>query len=171
MSTSPIGRVVCNRGRLYIADFLRAGHGGLQFATAGDEGRDVFFTTRDQLLPRRHGRPGRSHDAREPHEPGEQVAFPEATSMACGGEECKPQISQPPAFPESASSTLTGLGNVAPVAPPPAPPPPVKCAKGKELSHGKCVKAKKKAKAKAKKKAGKKTKRKGARGAGRGRRR
>ena len=70
---------------------------------------------------------------------------------ACkGGEECQPPPSEPPAKPSLASTAFSGAGNLAP----PPPPPPttktvtkktvVKCKKRKKLSHGKCVKPKKK---------------------------
>jgi hypothetical protein len=51
----------------------------------------------------------------------------------------------PPVFATPSSVTFSGIGNF----PPPAPPPPVKktvktvkCAKGKKLDRGKCVKVK-----------------------------
>jgi hypothetical protein len=161
---------------------ISSGHAGSDaaFVTASPSGSDVFFTTREQLVKADKDDLIDLYDAREPHEAGEQVEFPETSSQppsACAGEsECRSAYSPTPVFGSQPSAPPSGSGNLTPALTAPAPPPPPpspKCTKGKTLSHGKCVAVKKKAKAKKKAKKARKTARRstskarGARGVGR----
>jgi hypothetical protein len=167
---------------------ISSGHAGSDaaFVTASPSGSDVFFTTREQLVKADKDDLIDLYDAREPHEAGEQVEFPETSSQppsACAGEsECRPAYSPTPVFGSQPGAPPSGSGNLTPTliapsssssSPPPPPPPSPKCGKGKTLSHGKCVAVKKRAKAKKKAKKARKTARRsasrarGARGAGR----
>ena len=120
------------------------------FLDASEDGQDVYFTTSEALVLQDSDEITDVYDARV------DGGFPASSEFvappACkGGEECQPPPSEPPAKPSLASTAFTGAGNLTP------PPPPattttvtkkvvVKCAKGKKLSHGKCVKPKKKKK-------------------------
>jgi hypothetical protein len=78
---------------------------------------------------------------------------PKSVPTSCEGEGCQAAPSTPPVFGPPSSANLTGSGNLtqpppAVGAPPNKPTTAVKCKKPKKLSHGKCVKVKKKTKAK-----------------------
>ncbi len=106
------------------------------FVDASESGEDVFIETRAQLVPQDHGETFEIYDARvdAPQEP---------TPSACSGSGCQGVPGAPPIFATPSSETFDGVGNF-----PPAPAPEmvakktVRCAKGKKLSHGKCVKKK-----------------------------
>jgi hypothetical protein len=112
-------------------------------------GDNAFFISRAQLVPTDRGNEGDIvYDARVD---GSQPP----AGAACEGTGCQGVPPTPPIFATPASVTFNGIGNF----PPPAPTKKVvkktiKCAKGKHLSHNKCVKPKhKKKKTKAKKSA------------------
>ncbi len=131
------------------------------FLGASADGHDVFFGTHARLVPQDIDTEGDIYDARicEP-EAGNPCIKPLAEETAqCEGDACH----TPPPAPIDAtpgSLTFSGTGNlVSELAAPPAAEKTVtkkatKCAKGKKLSHGKCVKTKIKKKAKKAKKAG-----------------
>jgi hypothetical protein len=125
------------------------GEEGAVFLDADATGANVFFTTRERLVPEDKNEQIDVYDARVD-------GYQPPTQTACSGTGCQGVPPTPPTFATPSSVTADGPGN--------QPPPPstvvkpktktVKCAKGKHLSHGKCVKTKsKKKKTKAKKSA------------------
>jgi hypothetical protein len=128
---------------------ITSGKGGFINTLLGTDtsGEDVFFYTNESLLPRDNDTAGDIYDARV------NGGFPEPVQgVECEGDAC----STPPSAPNDAtpsSSTFNGAGNLTPpaaVVGPGVAKKGVKCAKGKKLSRGRCVKPKKK-KRKAKK--------------------
>jgi hypothetical protein len=112
---------------------------------SSEDGNDVFFATAEGLVPGDTDGGYDVYDARIPHE-GEP--YPPA-AVPCEGSVCQGPPNVPAPLTPPASATFSGLGNPTPeVAPPPAKTTTktVKCAKGKKLSHGKCVKVKSKKK-------------------------
>ncbi len=117
--------------------------GSSLFLGASADGSNVFFVTHAQLAATDTDQAADIYDARV------EGGFAGLTPSQCTGTGCQGVPAAPPIFATPASATFEGVGNV-------APPPPtvivkpktktVKCAKGKHLSHGKCVKTKKKAK-------------------------
>jgi NHL repeat len=104
---------------------------------ASESGDDVFIVTRADLVARDRGEAFQVYDVRV------GAVQPPAES-ACSGTGCQGVPAAPPIFATPSSVTFNGVGNF----PPPAPvkkikKKTVKCAKGKKLSHGKCVKQKK----------------------------
>jgi NHL repeat len=104
---------------------------------ASESGDDVFIVTRADLVARDRGEAFQVYDVRV------GAVQPPAES-ACTGTGCQGVPAAPPIFATPSSVTFNGVGNF----PPPAPvkkitKKTVKCAKGKKLSHGKCVKQKK----------------------------
>jgi hypothetical protein len=111
-----------------------------------ENGDDVFFATTEGLVPGDTDGAYDVYDARVPH-PGDN---PPAAAVPCEGAVCQGPPNVPAPLTPPASATFSGLGNPTPEV---VPPPPtktttktVKCAKGKKLSHGKCVKTKSKKK-------------------------
>ncbi len=135
------------------------------FLDSSANGSNVFFGTHAQLVPQDTDSEGDLYDARicEPENHNPCIAPPEPENHECEGDACQ---SPPPAPIDQtpASLTFSGEGNV------PGAPPPIKCAKGKHLSDGRCIKSatKKANKAKKAKKAKRSTKarRSGLRGGG-----
>lgn len=110
---------------------------------ASANGDDVFMITRAQLLPQDQDENFKVYDANA------NGVLPISLPV-CSGSGCQGVPAAPPVFATPSSVTFNGIGNF-----PPAPPPStvvkpkskmVKCAKGKHLSHGKCVKSKKRVK-------------------------
>jgi hypothetical protein len=113
-------------------------------------GDDVFFATTDALTPGHTDGGYAVYDARVP-QPGDTQP---PAAVPCEGSVCQgpPNVQSPLAPP--ARATFSGSDNLIPE-PTVTPPPPkkttkktVKCAKGKKLTHGKCVKKYKPKKAK-----------------------
>ena len=138
------------------------------FLDSSANGSNVFFGTHAQLVPQDTDSEGDLYDARicEPENHNPCIAPPEPENHECEGDACQ---SPPPAPIDQtpASLAFSGEGNV------PGAPPPIKCAKGKHLSDGRCIKSatKKANKAKKTKKAKKakrstKVRRSGLRGGG-----
>ncbi len=122
------------------------------FLDASANGHDVFFGTADDLLPEDVSNNVVVYDARV------DGGFPVAVSPApCdNGDSCKPPPTpQPGVFGAPASATFSGEGNIPPTSIVPTPvkstKKAVKCAKGRKLTHGKCVRKKTAKKLKAKK--------------------
>jgi hypothetical protein len=121
---------------------------------ADASGDNAFFVTRAQLTPADRGNEGDVvYDARV-----DGVQPPAAA--VCEGTGCQGVPPTPPIFATPSSVTFNGIGNFPPPGGRPINPvkpktKTVKCAKGKHLSHNKCVKSKhkKKKKSKAKKSA------------------
>lgn len=135
-------------GHLYLISD-GAGRYESDFLDASANGKNVFFTTADGLLPSDQDERVDVYDARV--EGGFPV--PASPSTCDNGDSCKgPASPQPGVFGAPASATFSGAGNPAPeVAPPPkkvVTKKTVKCKKPKKLTHGKCLKPKKKSKAK-----------------------
>jgi hypothetical protein len=131
--------------------------GPSEFIDASESGDDVFFVTPGQLVPEDTDQSVDLYDARAPHVPGERVGSVAPVVLACTGTGCQGVPGAPPVFATPSSVTFNGVGNFTAATPSQAKPKkkPVKCAKGKKLTHGKCVKKpKKKAKVKAKAKKG-----------------
>jgi hypothetical protein len=119
----------CNRAAGCVS-LISAGRFGVDsnFLAADPSGKNVFFTTRDRLVPADKDELIDLYDARE------GGGFPpEADSAECQGEACLPAAS-PPVYPTPASLSLRGSGNVKPAAGHGR-----HCPKGK-VKHGKCVK-------------------------------
>jgi hypothetical protein len=107
------------------------------FLDASESGNDVFIETRAKLVPQADGERWAVYDARV-------GATQPPAEPQCTGSGCQGIPAAPPIFATPSSVTFNGVGNF----PPPAPvkkitKKTVKCAKGKKLSHGKCVKQKK----------------------------
>ena len=116
---------------------LSSGRGTLDasFLSSDESGKNVFFTTRAQLLPEDSDELVDVYDARE----GGGIEPAPSPPAPCAGEACRP-ASPGPGAPAPGSSTFFGPGNLA------TPPEDsvqhatvTKCPKGKVLAHGKCV--------------------------------
>jgi hypothetical protein len=122
------------------------------FLDASESGNDVFLMSRAQLVPRDHSETLEVYDAR--------VGAPqELTEPVCTGSGCQGVPGAPPVFSTPSSTTFNGIGNFpAPISVPVQKKivkKVAKCAKGKRLVRGKCVKVKAKGKRVKSKKAGK----------------
>jgi hypothetical protein len=124
---------------------LSSGQGTLDsfLVGVGNDGNDVFIRTGDRLLPQVADNVEHTYDARV------DGGFPYTPPVyGCESGQCQAQPGAPPVFAAPGSSVFSGSGNTAPPAPVAGAPKGkakkkvVKCAKGKTLSHGKCVKAK-----------------------------
>jgi hypothetical protein len=128
------------------------------FLDASASGRDVFFSSRESLLPSAEGETVKVYDARV------GGGFSE-TTLACTGTGCQGIAPAPPIFATPASVTFAGVGNFAPAKPTAKtkskPKKPTKCKRGFTKKKGKCVKTlRKKAKGSAAGKSAAKTGRK-----------
>ncbi len=139
-------------GHVYAISNVAGGHESF-FMDASADGRDVFVATADQLLPEDVSNNVVVYDARV------GGGFPVVVGApACSNaDSCKPPVSaQPAVFGAPASATFSGVGNrVVPSAaggPGSTPVEPgrktARCARGRKLSHGACVKKKPRKKAK-----------------------
>jgi Tol biopolymer transport system component len=117
------------------------------FLDASANGNDVFIITRAQLLPQDQNELWDVYDARV--DAPVPVAPPTCTGTGCQG-----IPGAPPIFATPSSVTFNGVGNFPPGGRASSPvvvkpkTKTVKCAKGKKLSHGKCIKRKKSKKTK-----------------------
>jgi hypothetical protein len=100
---------------------------------ASANGDDAFFVSRAQLVKADHGDSDVLYDARV------GGVVPPAEEE-CSGAGCQGTPPAPPIFATPASVTFNGTGNFAPTQQQPEKPSPLKCAKNKKVSHGKCVK-------------------------------
>jgi hypothetical protein len=120
------------------------------FLDSSENGDDVFFATTDGFVPGDTDGAYDVYDARVPH-PGDN---PPPAAVPCEGSVCQGPPNVPAPLAPPASATFSGLGN--PSSEPTATPPPpktttrktVKCARGKKLSRGKCLKVRSKKQAK-----------------------
>lgn len=108
------------------------------FAGASADGSDVFFFTSQQLVAQDQDELQDIYDARI----GGGVT--QIAAPACTGTGCQGVPAAPPIFSTPSSATFNGVGNFSPSTPQAktTKKKTVKCAKGKKLSHGKCVKVK-----------------------------
>jgi hypothetical protein len=134
-------------GRIYLISTGTSAQGSYIGGSSVD-GNDVFFSTAQGLEPGDTDEAYDLYDARVPR-PGDHAPPPPAP---CEGDVCQGPPSVPALLGAPSSATFNGLGNPEPTVTPPPPKTvtkkPVKCAKGKKLSHGKCVKSKSKKKSK-----------------------
>lgn len=104
------------------------------FGDASASGEDVFFFTRQPLAGQDADVNFDVYDARV----GGGISAQNPSVSHCEGEKCKPAASPTPVFGAPGSSTLTGLGSIGIGSPYKV----IKCAKGKKLSHGRCIREK-----------------------------
>lgn len=81
---------------------------------SSESGDDVFFATTSALSPLDTEGDYGIYDARAPHLPGEEVAFPLPSAPVGCQEDCQTPLAQAPA-PALATSTIGPSGNLAPV--------------------------------------------------------
>jgi hypothetical protein len=105
----PEGLGTCKREGGCVS-LISAGHEGIDsnFVTMDESGKNVFFTSRDQLTLKDKDELIDLYDARED---GGISAESETARVECQGEACQGQIS-PPNDPTPGSSTFEGAGNV-----------------------------------------------------------
>lgn len=113
-------------------------------------GQDAFFLTQAKLVPQYADTQVALYDARE------NGGFPAPVlEPGCLGETCRGPSAVAPTYQPHGSASQTGGGNVPPPKPAPVPKQTTKkktrCAKGKKLSRGKCIKIRGKKRTKAKK--------------------
>lgn len=110
-------------------------------------GRNVFFTTVEQLLPQDGETERALYDARE----GGGFPAP-ALQAGCFGETCRGSLGATPPSQSPGSASQAGGGNLAPSVSPPAvvKPKPKQCKKGFVRKKGKCIRKAKSKKANAK---------------------
>jgi hypothetical protein len=113
------------------ATLISAGHEPVDsnFQAIDETGKNVFFTTRDQLVLPDRDELIDLYDAREK---GGIAAETETAKGECQGEACQP-AAVVPNDQTPGSSSFQGAGNVAQSGPKP------RCAKGKSRRHGRCV--------------------------------
>jgi hypothetical protein len=106
-------------------------------------GQDIFFTTADRLVPLDGDTQEDIYDARV-----EGGFPPPAAHLVCEGDGCQGALAPSPSFPMPSSASQPGGENVG-TSPAPSvaktkvkPRKTTRCSRGKKLSHGKCVKAK-----------------------------
>jgi WD40-like Beta Propeller Repeat len=119
------------------------------FLDASESGSDVFFFTNARLSPADVDSARDVYDAHVCSADFPCPPPPPPPPPACQGDACQSPV-QAPDDPTPGSLTFSGPGNHPPVLTPPAKKKTtkktVKCKKPKKLSHGKCVKSKRKAK-------------------------
>jgi hypothetical protein len=117
------------------------------FLDASETGGDVFFLTSGQLAPQDYDTALDVYDAHECTTDAPCLPAPAAVAPPCDtGDSCKtPPSPQPAIYGAPASATFSGAGNLAPPSPVVSKRS-VKCAKGKKLKHGRCVRARAKRK-------------------------
>jgi DNA-binding beta-propeller fold protein YncE len=127
----PQGIGTCKRGAGCIS-LISAGHEPVDsnFLAIDKTGKNVFFTSRDQLVLPDRDELIDLYDAREK---GGIAAETETAKSECQGEACQP-AAVVPNDQTPGSSSFQGAGNVAQGGPKP------RCAKGKSRRHGRCVK-------------------------------
>jgi hypothetical protein len=93
-------------------NLISSGHSAndSMFLDSSADGKDVFFVTREQLVPGDTDELLDLYDARAPHTLGESVGFPEGEPV-CGGEGCLPPVAGNPPSPTPESSAFQGPGN------------------------------------------------------------
>jgi hypothetical protein len=119
-------------GCLFLISTGQSGQAS-HFGDASVDGSDVFFLTRQALVSQDQDENGDVYDARVGGGMPGQNPLPAVSS--CAREACGAPGEAPPAFGSPASVSVLGPGNLAPLAPAKK-----KCAKGRKLSRGKCVK-------------------------------
>ena len=91
------------------------------FVDASADGDDVFFVTRAELVAQDTDQLRDLYDARIPHVPGEEVAFPPPiVTQPCEGEACLPSALAVTQDGALGSATFDGVGNLSSVSSKPA---------------------------------------------------
>jgi hypothetical protein len=138
----PGGIGTCVRARGCVS-LISSGHSpsDSNFVAASSSGDDVFFTTRDRLVPADRDELYDLYDARA------NGGFAEVTAPACTGTGCQGVPGAPPIFATPSSVTFAGVGNFdsspgATAAPQKAKEKKkaAKCQRGKKLRRARCVK-------------------------------
>lgn len=126
---------------------ISTGHSavGSYFGDASASGNDVFIFTEQQLVPQDQDELQDIYDVRV------GGGAPQLAPAACSGTGCQGVPPASPTFATPASLTFNGAGNFPRPAVTKTKPKTAKCAKGKKLSHGKCVKARPKLRKRSKK--------------------
>ncbi len=121
----PSGVGTCGHAEGCVS-LISAGHGSADsnFLASDESGRNVFFTTRDQLVHADHDELIDLYDAREG---GGISSQNEKGGSECQGEACQSEVA-PPSDPTPASSSFEGAGNLPPG-----------CHRDTVRRHGKCV--------------------------------
>jgi hypothetical protein len=129
-----VGSCPAGGGRCLYLISTGTAHARSFFGDADAEGENVFFFTRQPLVGQDHDLNFDVYDARV----GGGIAAQNPPPVeSCEGEaKCKPPPSAAPASGAPASIILTGSGNLIL---PQSPVVTLKCAKGRRLSHGKCI--------------------------------
>jgi hypothetical protein len=117
---------------------------------ASGSGRDVFFTTSDQLVSSDTDTQLDYYDARICSTEDPCVSTTTSSPSPCKGEECRGAPAQAPEAPTPSTATFNGPGNQAPVVGTPPPKKPSPCRRGLVRKHRRCVKVKHSRSAKAK---------------------
>lgn len=107
------------------------------FIDASASGSDVFFVTRQRLVPEDGDENVDVYDARV------GGVLP-VSPPACTGTGCQGAAAPPPTFATPPSVTFEGVGNFLPPRPVGKPQKPKPCAKGRVRRHGRCVRRKRK---------------------------
>jgi hypothetical protein len=133
-SASPTFDAVAG-GCLYLISTGQSGQTSY-FADASADGSSVFFFTVQPLVGQDQDDNQDIYDARSGGGIAAQNPLPPPPS--CIGDACRAVTETPPVFGVPASGSLSGPGNLVPLAPSTSPPA-KKCGKGKKPSRGKCV--------------------------------
>jgi hypothetical protein len=142
----PEGRDVYEweNGTVYLLSSGKSQHSSY-FLDNSENGDDVFFATTEGLVSGDTDGAYDVYDARVPH-PGDN---PPPAAAPCQGSVCQGSPQMPSPLTPPASATFSGPGNPSPELPyvtKTTAKKGVRCTKGRKLSHGKCVRAKKKPK-------------------------
>jgi hypothetical protein len=103
----PSGVGSCRGAHACLYLISSPGAGPSQFVDASENGNDVFFTTRSQLVPQD------GDDAVDMYDARVDGGFSPLSQPPCGGEACRPAIVPAPAiYGAPPSETYAGQGNV-----------------------------------------------------------
>jgi hypothetical protein len=160
LSSAPLSPAVSNGlENVYEWHETAGGEGSVSLISSGSatepveqvvispSGQDVFFLTDQGLVPQDTDGENDVYDARL----GGGFPAAPAVQQPCSGDACQGPLTNPQPLLVPGSVAQTPGENLVPPASAPAVTPkkePVRCAKGKQLSHGKCVKRKPKKKVK-----------------------
>ncbi len=141
--TSSIATAADGGGCLFLISSGTSTEASL-FVDASEDGKDVFFVSRSDLVPADEGEAFQLWDA---HECAPESPCHTETSTACTGTGCQGVPSALPIFATPSSVTFGGLGNFPPPPPAVAKKPPVKkpsprCKRGFVKKHNKCIRSK-----------------------------
>jgi hypothetical protein len=126
----------CSSGEGHCLYLISSGtaHAKSFFGDASASGEDAYFFTRQSLIGQDADVNFDVYDARA----GGGIPAQNPSVTHCEGEGCKPPPSSTPVVGAPGSSTLTGLGSIGIGSPYKV----IKCARGKKLNHGRCIREK-----------------------------